>query len=173
VLGGDVLAPQHIVRIGPDINGYYEFDLLRNVDYRVFFHFLQGLLSAQPPELGACVPDLPSLSISDFLFPVPVDADFTPEVLALNVGDPEDESVAVVVTYSDGSQRTTPPLFVSVTSVSDDEDVATVSLQSGKVLVTAVGAGTANITIEREVSDTIYYSPVPTFVTETLVVTVT
>jgi len=89
------------------------------------------------------------------------------------VGDPEDDSVSVVITYSDGSQRLTPPRFVTISIVSDDEGVATVALQAGVVLVTAVGAGTANITIERGISDTVYYDPVPAFITETLVVTVT
>ena len=55
----------------------------------------------------------------------------------------------------------------------DNEDVVSVERSGDKVLVTPLAAGVANITFVRVVSETIYYSPVPAFVTETLVVTVT
>ena len=173
VLGDNVIAPQHSVTVYPDEDGQYEFNLLRNVNYCAYFHFLDELLGVEPPELDVRVPDLPALNLTNFLFPVPVNADFEPEVLALTAGDPEDDSIELTISYSDGSTRTTLPRFVTVTPVSDDEDVATVEIQVDKVLVTPLTSGTANITIEREISDTIYFDPAPAFVTETLVVTVT
>jgi hypothetical protein len=174
VLGGNVIAPQHLAYIRPDDNGYYEFDLLRGVNYNVYFHFLEELLSTKPPSLTCIVPDLPALPIADFLFPVQVDADFDPEVLAIDVGD-ENTDVALTITYSDGSTsvtRTASPGFSGIIPESDDEDVATVELLGYTVCVVGIGVGTANITITRTISADIHYDPVPTFTTETLVVTV-
>lgn len=172
VIGGDIISPQNLIHIHPDVSGYYEFQLLRNVCYHAYFHWLQSLLDVTPPELDVSrVPDLPALSISDLLFPVPVNGEFDPTDLDVAVGV-DDDSVATVITYSDNSVRDTGSTLVAMSAVSDDEDVAVVSLLSGKVLVTGVAVGTANITLVRAISSNIYYSPAPTFTTDTLVVTV-
>ena len=172
VLGGNIIAPQHSASFAPDKDGHYEFNLLRNVDYCIYFHMLETLLRSEPPVMEVKVPDLPAMGIANLLFPVPVNAAFSVNVLALVAGNPDDDSIEVAVSYSDGSVRTSGTLIATVSSVSDDEDVAFVELLTGKVLITPVAAGTANITITRTVVSTIYYDPIPTFITETLVVTV-
>lgn len=174
VIGGAIISPQNLVHVHPDGDGYYEFQLMRNVCYNVYFHFLQSLLGVTPPELDVSqVPDLPAISIADLLFPVAVLAEFDPETLALTAGDPQDESVTYSVTYSDGSEREWGTALCIVNMTNDNEDAVSVERQDGKVLVTPLAAGVANITFVRVVSPTIYYSPVPDFVTGTLVVTVT
>ena len=172
ILGGNVVAPQHSASFSPDENGLYEFDLLRGVDYCLYFHTLETLNGSEPPVLEVKVPDLPALGVENLMFPVPVDAVFSVNVLALTAGDPEDESVEVAITYSDGSVRTTGTIFSTVAPLSDDEAVALVAVQTGKILVTPVAAGVANITIVRTIVSSIYYDPTPTFTTETLAVTV-
>lgn len=172
VLSGNVVAPQHSVGATPNEDGYYEFNLLRNVDYCLYFHNLETLLGSEPPVLNVKVPDLPALDVSALMFPVPIDASFSTNVLALTAGDPEDDSIEVAVTYSDASVRLAGSDIATVSSASDDEDVALVALQSGKVLVTPVSVGVANITITRTILSTIYFDPTPVFVTETLAVTV-
>lgn len=173
VLGGNVISPQDSVSASPDENGFYEFNLLRNVNYCLYFHFLETLAQKEPPVLDARVPNLPALDIADFMFPVPIDASFSVNVLALIAGDLADDSVESAITFSDGSIREQGTQFTTFSSVSDDEAVALVAMQSGKILITPVATGVANITIIRTIVSTIYYDPVPTFVTETLVVTVT
>ena len=174
VIGGDIISPQNLVHIHPDATGYYEFQLLREVCYNVYFHFLQSLLGATPPELDPSqVPDLPAISIADLLFPVAVLGVFDPETLALTAGDDPDESVTYAITYSDGSVREFGTALCTTTMTNDNEDAVSVERVGDKVIVTPIAAGVANITFVRVVSATIYYSPVPDFVTETLVVTVT
>ena len=179
VLSDNVITPQSQLRTRPDENGAYKFFLLRNLKYRAFFYMLDQLFQQEPPELAVVAPDLPALGLHNLLFPVPVNAAFNPNTLALSAGGADDDSVAVTITYSDGSVnlngiRPTPPSFANVSASSDDETVATVEFQTDKVVVTPVAAGTANITIVRTVSaDGFVYDPVPTFTTETLVVTVT
>lgn len=173
VLGGNVIAPQHTASFAPNEDGFYEFNLLRNVNYCLYFHFLETLNQKEPPILNVRVPDLPAMDVVDLMFPVPIDASFSINTLALAVGDPEDDSVETTITYSDGSIREAGTEFTTFFSQSDDEDVATVELQTGKILVTPVAAGVAIITIVRTISSSIYYDPTPAFVTEELEVTVT
>lgn len=173
VLGNNVIAPQHSVSVAPDENGYYEFNLLRGLEYRGFFHMLNYLLSKEPPELDIRTPDLPALDITALLFPVPVAAFFDPDALVLSAGDDADDSISLSIAYSDGSVRSYPPRFTSLSASSDDEDVAIVEMLTDKVLITPLSAGVANITIVRTISDTIYFDPTPAFTSETLVVTVT
>lgn len=173
VIGGNVVSPQHSASFAPDENGHYEFDLLRKVNYRVFFHFLSDLLGVEPPELDdSRVPDLPAINVANFMFPLPIDAAFDSNTLALVAGGDEDDSISTTITYSDGSIRTAPTHHAVVASASSDESVAIVALQVGKILVTPLSAGVTNITITRTISSDIYYDPAPAMVTETLVVTV-
>ena len=174
VLGGNIIAPQHLAYKSPDINGYYEFDLFRGAEYNAYFHFLDTLLGSKPPDLVCIVPDLPALSIADLLFPIHVDADFSSESLSINVDD-EDTSISLTLTYSDGSTsltRSASPGFSGIVLSSDNEEVATVEYVGPNIQVVGIGAGTANITCARTMSSNIYYDPAPTFTTETLVVTV-
>lgn len=179
VLSTKVLTPQSQLRVDPDENGEYKFFLLRGLRYRAIFYMIEQLFQKEPPELEVIAPDLPALSLHDLLFPVPINATFTPNTLALTAGDPEDDSIGYEVTYSDGSvntggQRPDSPPHTAISASSDDEAVATVALQTGgTVLVTPVAAGTANITIVRTVTTKNFvYDPVPIFTTGTLVVTV-
>jgi len=179
ILEGIVIAPQDIVEVRPDNNGYYEFDLLRKMRYRVYFPQLNDLFRIEPAMVYGIVPDLPAISLTDFLFPVPVNAEFESLVLALTAGDEPDDSIECEITYSDGSvnldgRRPVPPTFTNVKAISSDEDIADVVFQVDKVCITPKAAGVVNITIERIVSDQyITYDPLPAFVTQTLVVTVT
>lgn len=173
VLGGNVIAPQHTASFAPNEDGFYEFNLLRKVNYSLYFHFLETINLEEPPILNVRVPDLPAMDVVDLMFPVPIDASFSENTLALVAGDPEDDSVETAITYSDGSIREAGTTFTTFFSQSDNEDVATVELQTGKILVTPVAAGVANIIIVRTISISIYYDPVPVFTTETLEVTVT
>lgn len=177
VVSGVVIAPNDIIDVLPDSNGYYEFNLLRKREYRVYFPQLIELFEQDPPELHCLVPDLPALKLTDFLFPVPISATFAQTTLSMHIGDPT-AVVNATITYSDGSVnqdgiRPSPPFFVSVGVTSDNDAVASVSMIADQVFVVANGVGTANITVTRTVNtNMMVYDPVPSFTTPTLVVTV-
>lgn len=179
VLEGIVISPQDIVDVRPDDDGYYEFNLLRKMHYRVYFPQLNDLFKIEPAMVYGIVPDLPAISLTDFLFPIPVNAEFDPLVLSLVAGAEPDDSVECTITYSDGSVNTdgvrpVPPTFTNVKAVSSDETIADAAFQVDKVVITPKAAGVVNVTIERVVSDQyIIYDPLPLFTTQTLVVTVT
>jgi hypothetical protein len=178
VLDGVIIAPQSTFEVAPDANGFFEFDLLRGVKYSAFLSHLETIFEQEPAQLLVIVPDLPALPIKDLLFPVPVFADFDVNAITLNAGDEPDDSIEVVITYSDGSInhdgiRPVPPRFTTVSAVSSDMLVATVVLQVDKIAITPVAPGTTTITIDRVISQKyITYDPVPTFVTESVLVTV-
>ncbi len=177
VISGVIIAPVDIVDILPDANGYYEFTLLRKQKYHVYFPQLVKLLEQDPPELHCIVPDLPALDLTDFLFPVPISGTFAQTTLSMHVGDPT-AIVNATITYSDGSVnqdgiRPSPPFFTGVGVTSDNDAAASVSMIADQVFVVANGVGTAHITITRTVNtDMMVYDPVPSFTTQTLVVTV-
>lgn len=175
VYEGKVLSPKHTKETHPDEDGYYEFDLIRGLEYNLYFYALETLFGKEPPVLHVIAPDVAALDIKDLLFPLPIDGTFSSNTLSLNAGDSVDESITFIITYSDGStnsDRSSPPDFTNYKLKSDDEDVATVEQQDGKVLVKPLSAGTANITIERVMGTKLFYEPLPSFTTETLVVTV-
>lgn len=179
VLSGYVIAPQDFIDVRPDDDGFYEFDLLRGMRYRVYFAQLVTLFRIEPAMVYGVVPDLPAIELKDFLFPVPLTATFDPLTLSLAVTADPDNSVECTITYSDGSvnsvgKRPVPPTFVFVTAISSDPDVAEAAISGDKIVITPRIAGTTNVTIQRSISDEyLIYDPLPTFSTQTLVVTVT
>mgnify|MGYP003417568083 CR=1 FL=1 len=179
ILSNYIISPQDIVEIRPDNDGYYEFNLLRKMRYTIYLPQLNELFRIEPAMVYGLVPDLPAIALKDFLFPVPVNATFGSLVLALSANGVIDDSIECEITYSDGSvnsngRRPVPPVFTNVVARSSDDDVADVTFQTDKIAITPKAAGTANITIERVMSDQyLIYDPLPVFVTQTLVVTVT
>jgi len=179
VLSGIVISPQHIIDIRPDSTGYYEFDLLRKMKYRVYFPQLITLFNVEPAMVLGITPNLPSLPLTDFLFPVPISAVFGALTLAIALTSEPDSSISCTITYSDGSIndngiRQTPPFFTSVQALSDNDNVATAAFSVDKLIISPKGIGTCNVVVTREISTTlIIYDPLPAFATQTLVVTVT
>lgn len=178
VLSGIVIAPQEIIDVRPDDTGYYEFNLLRSTKYRVYFPQLVTLFNVEPAMVLGITPDLPALPLTDFLLPVPISAIFGTLTLSILLTSEPDSSVSCTITYSDGSinddgLRPVPPFFTSVQAISDDGNIALAVFSVDKLIISPKGIGTCNVTVTRQISTTlIVYDPVPTFTTQTLVVTV-
>lgn len=178
VLSGTVIAPQQIIDIRPDEEGYYEFNVLRKTKYRVYFPQLITLFNVEPAQVISISPNLPAIRLNDFLFPVPVDAAFSALTLTATLGTDPDSSISCTITYSDGSLnddgiRLTPPFFTGVEAVSDNVDVAVAAFSVDKLIITPKGTGTCNVIITRQISTTlITYNPLPDFTTDILVVTI-
>lgn len=176
-VAGDLFSPKNFFPTAPNAAGYYEFELIRGMEYQAHFTHIDRISgnSTEPFTMLVKVPDLPAIHIKDLLFPVPVSATFTPAILALAAGAAPDESVVLSVVYSDGSDRVAnPPQGTQFSLSNDNEAVALVERIDSKIIITPLAAGVANITVERTLStDYLIFDPTPAFTTDTLEVTVT
>jgi hypothetical protein len=123
-----------------DEDGYLEIDLFRNGEYSVLVETLEDC----PREV--VVPDAPSENLVDLLFPVVAQVTFDPTSVSIAVG----ETAEVVPTVTGSDQRVlegAAPADVEYTV--DDETVASVSVQSDKIVITGLAAGTAQVDVSR------------------------
>jgi hypothetical protein len=175
ILNKNIIAPLHRFEVSSNESGYFEFELLRNAHYTAYFLFPEDFLDLQPGQLSVITPDGPAISLDDLLFPVPIDFDFSVNTITLASGDPPDETTTFELTFSDGSLRPTtlssPWAYVQLTN--SDAAVVDASLTGNKVCLTPIGPGTATITTVRSEARRVVIDPMPTYVTESLVVTVT
>jgi hypothetical protein len=142
-----------------DEDGYFEIDLFRGGGYSVLVESLDDC----PREV--VVPDASSENLVELLFTVVEEVTFSPTSVALAVGDSAD--VAPVVKGSD--QRVlegSAPNDVEYTVA--DPTIASVSVQSDRVVLTALQAGSTQLDVSRRdesivvVPDTgITYTPLP------------
>ena len=173
VVGGQAVSPQSQLFQQPDTRFKFDFTLLRKVDYDAYFVLQSGVQMTEPGRLYLKVPDAPAVDINNLLFPLPVAAEFSEDTLALPVSAIPDTSVALEVTYSDGSIRTQPPTWGGVILSVSDPDVLDVELVVDKLSIKAKQAGVATITAERVLGPGALWLPtVPDFTTGSVVVTV-
>lgn len=174
VLTGFVVAPYSRREVSSDEEGYFEFDLLRNTKYAAYFVFPQDLFGTQPGKLDVITPDLPSVALDVFLFPVPIKLTFSALTISLSAGSLTDETIQVSLSFTDGSVRETlssPWAEVRVTNT--DADVVEASISDAKILkLKPIKPGTAVITTERVVNDRAFFDPIQNYTTDTVVVTV-
>lgn len=175
-----IVTMSNVVAMGAHIevfsndDGYFEFELLRDTSYVATFVVPRTLFGEDPGKLSCMTPDGPAVELHAFLFPVPVDMDFSATTLALVAGADQDDSIEYTLTYNDGSERatlSTPWGGVDVTN--SDGDVIDVAVHDGKLIITPLAAGEATITSTRTIPSTVDYDPLPDYVTESIVVTVT
>jgi hypothetical protein len=123
-----------------DENGYLEIDLFRYGEYSVLIESLEDC-----PRL-IIIPNTPSENIVDLLFPVVEQVVFSPSSLSIAVGDEEE----VIPSVSASDQR-----VLEGTALEDveytiaDESIATLSVQSDKLVITGVSVGTTQIDVAR------------------------
>jgi hypothetical protein len=174
IVSGNVTAIDAGIEVFSDDNGYFEFELLRDKAYTGRFVVPQTLFGEDPGTLCCQTPDGPAVELYKFLFPVPVNMNFSANAISLVAGDDPDETIEWTLTYNDGTERdtlSTPWGCVSLTNT--DNEVVEACLEGGVLTLTPLGAGTATITTVRTVPSTVSYDPLPDFVTESVVVTVT
>lgn len=175
ILSGMVVAPYSRREVVSNEDGYFEFELLRNTKYSAYFVFPQDLFSQQPGKLDVITPNSPGIELDVLLFPVPVNLTFSSHIISLVAGTPSNETISVVLTYSDGSTResmSSPWAYVMVTNT--DASVVEASIADAKKLVLKpLTQGTVTITTVRIISeDRAFFNPLPSYSTESVVVTV-
>lgn len=175
ILSHNIIAPYSRREVASSEDGYFEFELLRGTKYFAYFVFPQDLFGIQPGRLDVVVPDDPSIPLDALLFPVPVNLTFSVSVISLVAETPTDETTTVVLTFSDGSVReclSSPWAYVSVTNT--DASIVEASISDAKVLrLKPLTPGVATITTVRTISDLALFDPIPDYVTQSVVVTVT
>lgn len=176
---GTLVSPNSFMRVQPDSTGFFQFDLLRNVTYSAFFELLDtAVLGQSPYKAVVLVPNLPSMDLTDILFPLPINSVFsapTINLLLANQANP-DTSITLTTTYSDASVRTqpvAPPASLSL-SVSDPTIVsASLSPDGTTISLSPLKVGVATITVTRVINTQAVWLPAPpAFSSGSLAVTV-
>jgi len=172
VADGRAVPPEARVSKSPDLNGLFEFDLFRGVDYKCFLDYSDQSFGSASTPLNVCVPDWGSIDLAILLFPMLVNVTFSELTKELHVGDDVSETTRTEAIYSDGSTRSETPPWVTYQVVCDNEDVVEAWLGTGFIGLRALAPGVANVTVERSIgSNTSWLSP-PEFTSDILVVTV-
>jgi hypothetical protein len=174
IISGNVIAPLHRIEVTSDDNGYFEFDLLRNTKYNAYFLFPQDLFGKQPGKLDVQTPNGASANLADFLFPIPINVTFSVSSISLPVSAIWDISVIYAVMGSDGVSRNvtgTPWAGVAITNT--DATIVDTRFEDGILMLLPKTPGTATISTVREIPSIVEFDPLPNFVSDTIVVTVT
>jgi hypothetical protein len=174
ITGGNISAMQGMMEVFSNDDGYFEFELLRNKAYVASFVMPRTLFCEDPGLIKVITPDGPSIDLHAFLFPMPVSMEFSANTISLVAGDPQDESIEYTLTYNDGSERASiASPWGAVFLQNTDNEVVEASFIEGKILLKPLTPGTATLTTTRIIPTTIDYDPLPDYVTESVVVTVT
>jgi hypothetical protein len=133
-----------------DDNGYAEVDLPRGA---IFDVFVSGLSAPDIRLLSQVyIPDAAGVSIRDVFYPYVTKVTYSTATVAIAV----DEETEVDATLTTSNLQPDVGLEGLVEFTSDDEDVATVVIAGGALLITGIAAGTATISAARVAGS---YSP--------------
>lgn len=172
VINTNVLAPQLPMHLESDDNGYFDFTLLRSVNYLGYMTNVDTFFEKNPTELDVRVPNLASLGLNDLLFPLPLGATFSVSSITLPLVAGPNSTVFVSMPMSDGSTRTDLPPWVGITPSSTDGTIVDSVLIKGQLTLTPRKVGTTTLTYLRSISSDAIFNPVPAFTSGSLVVTV-
>ncbi len=170
-----VIAPYSRLEVTSNEDGYFEFELIRNTKYNAYFVFPQDLFCTQPGKLDVITPNGPAVQLDDFLFPLPLNCEFSQNTISIPVDPIPNETIDVTLTFSDGSERTqlaTPWAGITLTNT-DNLVVEACILPGNKLSLKALMPGTATITTVRMIPHTVVIDPLPAYTSESVVVTVT
>lgn len=138
------------IQLRTDADGYVEVDLYRGGEYRAM---IQSIQAAEVDTTGAIVfdrelviPDQASVSLVDLFFPVVGEITWDPSTVSLAVGEGLELLTAVVGTDYRALEGTA---HEDVLYEIADTDIATVSIREDMLVITAVAAGTTELTATR------------------------
>lgn len=140
-VGSGVVVQEVVARA--DADGYVEVNLIRGGWYDVHLYGVEHPDLITQPVL---VPDSPGYRLEDVLFPYIADVTLSPSSLTMEVG--ESESVDVAAVSNIGSEVVGATDFLTFSS--SDEGVATVHMSGDGIAITAIGSGTATISVVRK-----------------------
>lgn len=121
--------------INPDDDGYYEFDLVKDVSYLVHSLPSGGIVECYTPNLDA-------ISIEDFLFPVIVSIGDIPATLNMAVGEVRTLPLSVVLSNTNVGSG-------AMLSVTSNDTAVTASAFIDFLTISANKVGTSIITVSQ------------------------
>jgi hypothetical protein len=154
-----------------DADGYFETDLYRGGIYEVY---IQSVQAATADDGGAFtrelhVPDQSSANLVTLLFPIVGEVEWTPASVSVAVDATLD--LVPLVKGTDGRELTGTALEDVEYEVADT-DIATISVEADKIVVTGKSAGSTELTVTRK-DQTIVVIPDPGITGSPLAITVT
>lgn len=163
LVAGDKGVLSERVATSSDSDGYVQLDLYRNGKY------LATVESQENVERQVTVPDRSSININHLLFPIVVSATFDPAgPWTMSVGDTLEITPTITASnYQVLDGAAADDLIYEI----DDTAVATVSVSNDTIVITAVAAGSATLTLSRA-DDSIVYIPDPGIDGGTVAITV-
>ena len=161
------------IQLRTDTDGYVVVDLYRGGEYRAM---IQSIQAAEVDVTGAIVfdrelvvPDQASVSLVDLFFPVVEEITWTPDTIALAVGD---ELALVPAVVGSDFRALEGTAHEDVLYEIADTDVATVAVQEDTLVITALATGTTELTATRR-DQTIVFIPAAEITGSPLAITVT
>jgi len=169
IVGSTAVVPRRTKRVS---GGQFDFTLIRGLKYLAYFEGVEDFLGTTPAEFILQVPDRASISITDLLFPIPIDVTFSAPSLTLVAGGEVNNTISYVVTYSDGSTRTKLVPWVSLNQHHTNDSIIDISCMEGSVAIRPIRAGTDVLTFERAFSSLVNWIGAPAFTSDSLTITV-
>lgn len=123
--------------ISPDEEGYYEFDLVKDVSYLVHSLPSGGIVECYTPNLDA-------ISIEDFLYPVIVSLGEVPTTLNMVVGEVRAIPLSISLSNTDSGSGSLLAITCSNTAVTSSVSIDTLTVTANKI-------GTSVVTITQMV----------------------
>lgn len=183
VVGGNLVSVQSQIEVKSTPGGYFQFDLLRGLRYTAYLRGVDRLpqLGIEPVALAIIGPDLPSMSLVNLLFPLPVLVNFQPASISIPLAaGPNATATLGTITYADDSSsgtdpssRTQQPPFATLDYVYSDPTLFSIILANGSTQVTPFKAGTGTVTMIRKIAQGVFWPDPPMFTSHTLTVTIT
>lgn len=144
--------------------GYFEFTLLRNVEYEVS-------LEGYDDQLIINTPNVASVKLQDLLFPLLLS--FTPSqsnlTVSLNGGE---VSLAAQMNWSDGNERPYARNDFCNLMYSTNTDLLEVRYYNGNLKINPLKAGQVTVTFSRHIKEDFFWFPLPEFINNQLVITI-
>lgn len=163
-LNGNIIVSGTPVTFYSDDNGYYEFDLYRNMTY--LFPYL-----TERPLVDVRTPDRSSIKLTDLLFYVPMNLSFTTTTFNMSVGD--SINIPYTLMYSDYStDRGFCDHWAEVIYSTDNSNLV-VAISQDKITINAVHSGTTHVTFSRQLKSFIKWKNSPPFISQSLTINVT
>jgi hypothetical protein len=151
------------IRVHSDKNGYFEFYLLRNTKYEVHYEGYDGPLYCQTPNL-------PSLELSNFLFPVPLNLSVSSSI-NINLVDGQ-TAIDCTLIFTDQNTKDKPYNDWSYLNYTHTNDVCSIGISKNKMILYPQKRGISTTTITRLIDKNYIFTSLPPFVAPILTITV-
>ena len=147
-------------------DGYFEFDLLRNLTYQVAH---DGFVD----PLEAKTPNMPSVVVGNLLFPVHQNLSLSATTLSMPFSGGNNTSITYTATFSDHNTGKLNNDWSGVEVEYSVADIVSISYDDTSLIIAPVAQGVTTVTFVRKlVEDYIFVNP-PAFTSDSLVITVT